>query len=261
VNGIFLFAYLSRVKSAIIRVIFLTSIRMRHVKKLIYFWGSVLLAGAVSMNALAAEKKLASDKERLSYAIGVQIGKSLKGDGLTSAEIDPSVMGQAIGDVISDGKLQLSVQEMQAALQAFQQKKAAEREAQAKANKEAGDKFRAENKKKKGVKETKDGIQYEILKKGEGEKPKATDTVTVNYVGKLINGKVFDSSIERHHPATFPLNGVIKGWTEILPMMPEGSKWRVVIPPELAYGERGAGGVIGPNETLIFEIELLSIKK
>jgi FKBP-type peptidyl-prolyl cis-trans isomerase FklB len=104
-------------------------------------------------------------------------------------------------------------------------------------------------------------MQYEILKEGNGEKPKATDQVTVHYHGTLIDGTVFDSSVKRGQPATFPLNGVIKGWTEIVQMMPVGSKWKVVIPPELAYGENGAGGAIGPNETLVFEIELISIKK
>jgi len=110
------------------------------------------------------------------------------------------------------------------------------------------------------VKVTKSGIQYEVLKAGSGKKPKPTDTVTVDYTGKLVNGKVFDSSVERGHPATFQLDGVIKGWTEILPMMKVGSKWRVVIPPEMAYGERGVGNAIGPNETLIFDIELKDIK-
>lgn len=227
-------------------------------KQLFYFWGSILLASAVTMNAFAADSKYTTEKERLSYAIGVQIGGSLKQQGFT--DIDASALGQAIADVLSGAKPQVSMQDMQAAIQSFQKKKMAEREAEGKAAKEAGDKFRAENLKKKGVKVTKDGIQYEILKAGNGKKPKPTDTVTVDYTGKLINGKVFDSSIERGQPATFPLDGVIKGWTEILPMMKVGSKWRVVIPPELAYGEHGAGGAIGPNETLIFDIELKAIK-
>jgi FKBP-type peptidyl-prolyl cis-trans isomerase FklB len=231
---------------------------MRHVKQQIYFWGSLLLALAISTNALAAGSKYKTEKERLSYAIGVQIGGSLKQQGFD--DIDPAALGQAVADVLSGAKLKVSKEDMQAAVQAFQNKKMAEHEAQAKANQAAGDKFRAKNKKKKGVKVTKDGIQYEVLKKGTGKHPTTKDTVTVHYTGKLINGKVFDSSVERGQPATFPLDGVIKGWTEILPMMKVGSKWRIVIPPELAYGERGAGHVIGPNATLIFEIELLSIK-
>lgn len=227
-------------------------------KRLFYFWGAILMTSAISVNAVAADGKYKTEKERLSYAIGMQIGGSLKQQGFT--DIDPVVLGQAISDVLAGKKPEVSMEDMQAAIQAFQQRKTAEREAAGKVAKEAGDKYRAENKKKKGVKVTKDGIQYEILKKGKGKKPTVNDTVTVHYTGKLINGKVFDSSVERGHPATFPLNGVIKGWTEILPMMSVGSKWRIVIPPELAYGERGAGNVIGPNETLIFEIELLSIK-
>jgi len=232
---------------------------MRHVKQLFYFWGSVLLASAIAMNAMAAESKFKTEKERLSYAIGTQIGQSLKQQGFD--DIDPVALGQAVADILAGRELQVSKEDMQAAVAAFQKRKMAEREASAKANKEAGDKYLAQNKKKKGVKVTKDGLQYEIIKKGNGKKPKATDTVTVNYTGKLINGTEFDSSIKRGHPATFQVNGVIKGWTEILQMMPVGSKWHVVIPAELAYGERGAGNVIGPNETLIFDIELISISK
>lgn len=228
-------------------------------KQLFYFWGSVLLASAIAMNAMAAESKFKTEKERLSYAIGTQIGQSLKQQGFD--DIDPVALGQAVADILAGRELQVSKEDMQAAVAAFQKRKMAEREASAKANKEAGDKYLAQNKKKKGVKVTKDGLQYEIIKKGNGKKPKATDTVTVNYTGKLINGTEFDSSIKRGHPATFQVNGVIKGWTEILQMMPVGSKWHVVIPAELAYGERGAGNVIGPNETLIFDIELISISK
>lgn len=227
-------------------------------KQLLYFWGSVLLASAISLNALAAESQYKTEKERLSYAIGTQIGRSLKQQGFD--DIDPAALGQAVADILSGHEPRVSNEDMQAAVAAFQKRKLAERDAAGKANKEAGDKFLAKNKKSKGVKVTKDGIQYEIIKQGKGKKPKATDTVTVNYTGKLINGKVFDSSVERGQPATFQVNGVIKGWTEILQMMPVGSKWHVVIPADLAYGARGAGNVIGPNETLIFDIELLSIK-
>jgi FKBP-type peptidyl-prolyl cis-trans isomerase len=227
------------------------------VKQPLRIWFIILFISAVTTTALAADKKFASEKERLSYAIGVQIGGSLKQQGFT--DIDPVALGAAIADVLNNNKMQVSTEDMQAAIKSFQKKKMAELEAKGKAAKEAGDKYRAKNKKKKGVKVTKSGIQYEILKAAKGKKPKATDTVTVHYKGSLVNGKVFDSSIARGKPATFPLNGVIKGWTEILPMMSVGSKWRVVIPPELAYGAHGSGP-IGPNETLIFEIELLSIK-
>lgn len=228
-------------------------------KRHFYFWGSAMLACAMSMNAAAAGKKPSTDKERLSYAIGVQIGGSLKRQGLDK-DIDTKVLGEAITDVLKGHKPRLSEEEMKAAFEKFQKQKLAERAAEGKVAKAAGDKFRAKFKKKKGVKVTKSGIMYQVIKQGKGKKPKAGDTVTVNYTGKLVNGKVFDSSIERGRPATFKVDGVIKGWTEVLQMMPVGSKWHVVIPPDMAYGERGAGGAIGPDETLIFDIELLSIK-
>jgi FKBP-type peptidyl-prolyl cis-trans isomerase FklB len=127
-------------------------------------------------------------------------------------------------------------------------------------NKADGEAFLAENRKKEGVKVLPDGLQYKVLKEGNGKKPKADETVTVNYRGTLIDGTEFDSSIKRGEPSTFRVSGVIKGWTEALQLMPVGSKWQLFIPPELAYGERGAGEVIPPNSTLIFEVELLSIK-
>ena len=210
-------------------------------------------------NSQAADKKFSTQKEKLSYALGVQIGNNMKAQGIT--DVDAKTIGAAIADVMKGSKLQLSHEEMQAALTAYQQEMEKKRMATASAAKAKGDKFLADNKKRKDVKVTDSGLQYEILTEGKGEKPKATDTVTVHYHGSLIDGTVFDSSVKRGQPATFPLNGVIKGWTEIVQMMPTGSKWKVVIPPELAYGENGAGGAIGPNETLIFEIELLSIKK
>lgn len=131
----------------------------------------------------------------------------------------------------------------------------------ANSNKEKGDAFRAKNKLKKGVNILANGMQYEVLTTGKGAKPKITDKVTVHYHGTLVDGTVFDSSVKRGVPATFPVNRVIKGWQIILPMMNEGSKWRVVIPPELAYGSRGAGRLIGADATLIFEIEIFSIDK
>lgn len=140
-------------------------------------------------------------------------------------------------------------------------KSPAERAARAKANLKKGEDFLAENKKKEGVKTTKSGLQYIVLKEGSGIKPYATDTVQVHYHGTLLDGSVFDSSVKRGEPATFPLNHVIPGWTEILQLMPKGSKWCVFIPPDLAYGQRGTpDGKIGPNETLVFEIELLDIQ-
>ncbi len=227
---------------------------MQNFTKTILITASLSL---VTVNAIAADYK--SEKDKLSYAIGVQMGNSLKQQKIN--EVDPKVIGQAIEDVMSGAKLKVSKEDMQAAMTAFQQKMMAKQKAAANDKKVAGDKFRADNKKRKGVKELANGIQYEVLKDAKGAKPKATDKVTVHYHGTLIDGTVFDSSVKRGKPASFPLNGVIKGWQEVLPLMQTGSKWKVVIPPELAYGERGAGGSIGPNETLIFEIELISIDK
>lgn len=219
---------------------------------------TLLLGCSAGTGVLAADKKFTTEKEKLSYAIGVQLGGSLKQQGIT--DLDTAALAQAIDDMLNGRQPKVSVQEMQAALDAYRQKLMAEKEAEAKKASAAGDKFRKDNKKKKGVTELANGIQYEVLKKGDGKKPGKTDTVTVHYHGSLVDGKVFDSSVKRGQPATFPLNGVIKGWQEVLPLMPTGSKWKVVIPPELAYGAKGAGASIGPNETLIFEIELLAIK-
>lgn len=207
----------------------------------------------------AGESELKTEKQRFSYAIGVQIGGSLQRDGL---DVDAAIIGQAIGDVLSKSKLRLSSEEMQAAFTSFQNKKAKEMQALADANMKKGKAFMEKHGKEKGVKVLDNGIQYKILKAGKGKKPSATDTVVVNYRGRLVDGTEFDSSYKRGQPATFTVNGVIQGWQEVLPLMPVGSKWEVVIPPQLAYGERGTGGgVIGPNDTLVFDIELLDIKK
>jgi FKBP-type peptidyl-prolyl cis-trans isomerase FklB len=216
---------------------------------------SVLL---VATPVFAADD-LKTDDQKFGYAIGFQIGQNLKNQGL--GDIDVKAMSQAISDVLKDQDLQLSMEQMQQAVQAKQQKMMADREAKGGEAKAAGEKFLAENKKKPGVKTLDSGIQYKVITEGKGEKPAPDSTVVAHYSGKLINGTEFDSSYKRGEPATFPLNGVIKGWQEILPMMSVGSKWEVYIPSELAYGERGAGANIGPNETLIFDIELVDIKK
>ncbi|MDA8561595.1 FKBP-type peptidyl-prolyl cis-trans isomerase [Gammaproteobacteria bacterium] len=130
----------------------------------------------------------------------------------------------------------------------------------AEAIKKQGKKFLTENKNKKGIVSLPSGLQYEVISEGNGKKPRETDIVTVDYEGKLLNGQIFDSSYKRGQPASFPVNGVISGWTEALQLMNEGSTWKLYIPPQLAYGEAGAGGVIGPNETLIFKVKLLNVK-
>jgi len=223
---------------------------------------NVKLLVAVSLSCITANLMaidLKSENGKLSYTIGVSMGHSLKRQNMKT--LDPKVIGQAIGDVLSGAKLKLSDADMKAVMAAFRVKMAAERKAAVTKNKVAGDAFRAKNKTRKGVKTLANGMQYEIMKEGKGAKPKATDTVIVHYHGTLIDGTVFDSSVKRGKPATFPVNGVIQGWQKILPMMPAGSKWKVVIPPELAYGPRGTGGTIGRNATLIFEIEYISLKK
>jgi FKBP-type peptidyl-prolyl cis-trans isomerase FklB len=162
-------------------------------------------------------------------------------------------------DALSDGKPALTTEEMQAALTAERDKQLKVLQEKVAENKKAGDKYRAENAKKKGVKSLDNGIQYKIITSGKGKQASAESEVTVHYRGSLINGTEFDSSYKRDKPATFGLTGVIKGWQEIVPMMKEGDKWAVVIPPELGYAEKGAGNAIGPGETLLFEIELIKV--
>jgi FKBP-type peptidyl-prolyl cis-trans isomerase FklB len=212
----------------------------------------VLWAGQV----LAAN--LSTDKQRFSYMIGLQVGQQLKND---NVELDESAFLAAIKDAMSGAKPQLSKEEMQTTLQHIQQQQAAEAKKQGEQNRIEGEKFLAANKDKPGVKVTASGLQYKVIKPGTGAKPKPTDNVVVDYRGTLIDGREFDSSYARGEPATFPVNGVIKGWQEALQLMKEGAKWQIYVPADLAYGERGAGGLIGPNATLIFDVELHKIKK
>ncbi len=190
--------------------------------------------------------------------MGVQIGKQLKNQGLK--DIDADEVSQAIKDVLNDRDLALSETEMQELLTAKQQQLNADRMIKGKEAKAAGDRFLLQNKSKPGVVTMANGLQYRVIKAGSGVKPTATNSVVAHYSGTLINGTEFDSSYKRGQPATFPVNGVIQGWQQILPMMATGSTWEVFIPSNLAYGERGAGGSIGPNETLIFKIELIEVK-
>lgn len=196
--------------------------------------------------------------DKVSYFIGLNMGGQFKEQGVA---IDIASLTEAIKAAISGEKPKYSQEELMAAMQAFEasmQAKAATRGQEAKSK---GDKFLADNGKKKGVTTTASGLQYEVIKAGDGPKPAATDKVNVHYHGTLIDGKVFDSSVERGMPITFGVQEVIKGWTEALQLMPVGSKWKIFIPSQLAYGEQGAGGDIGPNEALIFEVELLGIVK
>ena len=205
---------------------------------------------------------LTTPKAKASYAIGANIGKSMKKEGV---ELDPALLARGIRDGISGGKLLLTDEEAQAALMAFsaemRKKQEAKQAEMGDANKKEGDAFLAANKAKAGIVTLPSGLEYKILAPGTGPKPAPDDTVVCNYRGILINGTEFDSSYKRGQPATFPVTGVIKGWTEALQLMPVGSKWQLIVPPDLAYGQRGAGADIGPNATLIFEVELLSIQE
>lgn len=210
---------------------------------------------------LAEDQAAMSARAKTGYSLGADIGKMLKQQGL---EVDVQAFTKGFADAMAGVPLALSEEEMRQVLQAFQQdamaKQQEHRRAEAAANKKAADAFLAENKGKAGVVTLPSGLQYKVLKEGTGATPKETDTVTVHYRGTLIDGTEFDSSYSRGEPATFPVKGVIKGWTEALQHMKVGSKWQLFVPPELAYGERGAGRAIGPNQTLIFEVELLGIE-
>ena len=203
---------------------------------------------------------LKTEKDKLSYALGMDIGGSLKSQ---SIDIDPDAFAKGVKDTVEGNKALLTNEEFQSTMQKFQQEMVAKQADQSKViaekNKAEGEAFLAENRKKAGVVTTDSGLQYIVLEEGSGDSPKATDTVSVHYKGSLINGTEFDSSYKRNQPASFPVNGVIPGWTEALQLMKPGAKWKIFIPSDIAYGERGAGQQIGPNATLIFEVELLSI--
>lgn len=213
-----------------------------------------LLASAPLFAAEAPE--LTKEQQKFSYALGFQIGQSLKQN---AADIDVKALTQSIEDVLTGKPPRISMQEMQKSYESGQKKIRDKMSAAGDKNSKAGEDFLAANKKKPGVTTLPSGLQYKVMKAGTGKKPQATSTVTVHYRGTLINGKEFDSSYKRNEPTTFQLDRVIKGWQEALPLMPEGAKWQIFVPSELAYGARGAGSDIGPNETLIFEIELLKV--
>jgi FKBP-type peptidyl-prolyl cis-trans isomerase FklB len=227
-----------------------------------------ILAVALCLGLVACQKgtqdtsKLTTQKDSVSYCIGMDIGKNLKSQ---SVEVTPEILARGIQDVLDSSKKVLTEEQAQKVMIEFQKQLMAKQNEKMKVvgekNKKDGEAFLIENKKKEGVVTLPSGLQYKILTAGTGKKPKLDETVTVNYRGTLIDGTEFDSSIKRGQPATFPCHGVIKGWTEALQLMPVGSKWQLFVPSELAYGAQGAGGVIGPDATLIFEIELLSSSK
>lgn len=204
---------------------------------------------------------LKTQKEKFSYALGMKMGANLKKQ---EVPVDAAILERGLKDALAGGKTMLTDEEAQAALNDVQndlRKKQQEKMQEAgAANKKEGETFLAANKAKAGVVTLPSGLQYKIEKEGSGPKPTANDSVSCNYRGTLIDGKEFDSSTKHGGPATFPVNGVIKGWTEALQLMPVGSKWQLFIPADLAYGDRGAGPDIGPDSTLVFEVELVSIQ-
>jgi FKBP-type peptidyl-prolyl cis-trans isomerase FklB len=213
----------------------------------------------------SAPAPLTTRKQKFSYALGMDIGTKVGGSlKQQSVEVDPALVSQGLKDAMAGSKTRLTQDEAQAVLKEVQTEVGKQRQekmaAAAAKNKTEGDTFLAANKGKQGVVTLSSGLQYKILTAGTGPKPAATDTVVCNYRGTLIDGKEFDSSYKRGQPATFGVSQVIKGWTEALQLMPVGSKWQLFIPSTLAYGERGAGADIGPDSTLIFEVELLSIQ-
>ena len=216
-------------------------------------FGSVLLA----QNKTTPK----TQKEKVSYSIGVNIGKNMKIQGI---DVDQAFLIQGMKDGLNSAKTAMTEKDMDATMNSFQQEMMTKMQAKQKVdgekNKKAGDAFLAANKNKDGVITLPSGLQYKILKEGNGAKPTATQTVKCNYRGTLIDGKEFDSSYKRGEPAEFPVGQVIKGWIEALQLMPVGSKWELFIPSDSAYGPNGSGQIIGPNSTLIFEIELISIK-
>ena len=231
-----------------------------RVKSLIVVLCIIFGAGQVS----AADKlELKTQKDKISYSLGMSMGSNLKRDLI---DIDADILARAIKDVLAGASPLMTEQEVRETIAALQKDLTAKQQDKMKTagdkNGKEGEAFLVANKKKEGVKTLPGGLQYKVLAEGKGNSPKATDTVSVNYRGTLIDGTEFDSSYKRGQPATFPVGGVIKGWTEALQLMKEGAKWQLFIRANLAYGESGTqGGPIGPNATLIFEVELISIDK
>lgn len=225
------------------------------------------LASAAALTSLlivtpAALASPESDQEKLSYSIGVTLGKSLSQD---IKKLDVDAFSQAVKDVYGGDDLRMSQEEMAQALTTYQEKMMAEQQAAAKkaaeANREKSEEFLAENAEKEGIETTDSGLQYKVLKSGDGATPGPQDNVKVHYEGKLIDGTVFDSSYQRGEPVEFRVDQVIKGWQQALQMMSVGDTWMIYLPSDLAYGPAGTGGPIGPNEALTFKVELLGVEK
>jgi FKBP-type peptidyl-prolyl cis-trans isomerase FklB len=224
---------------------------------------AAVLGLAMSSTMAATDAaSLATDKDKLSYSIGADLGKNFKNQGI---DINPDALAKGMQDGISGAQLLLTEEQMKDVLNKFQKelmaKRGAEFNKKAEENKVKGEAFLTSNKAKPGIVVLPSGLQYKILEEGKGNKPSKADTVTVEYTGTLIDGTVFDSTEKNGKPATFQVSQVIPGWTEALQLMPAGSTWEIYVPSDLAYGPRSVGGPIGPNETLVFKIHLLSVKK
>ena len=222
---------------------------------------TIIATCLIGTTAMAQEIKLDTHDDKQSYALGMVFGQQIAGSlAQASAEINHEILLRALSDTITQQETLMSMEELQAFLQAEQQKQIEAAQDIAAQSAKAGEMFLAEYEKQDGVQKTESGILYRELEAGDGEMPSSADTVKVHYKGTLKDGSEFDSSYARGKPAEFPVNGVIQGWQEVLPMMKAGAKWEVAIPSDLAYGEQGAGGNIGPNEPLVFVIELIEIK-
>ena len=209
-----------------------------------------------------AQEQLSTDTQKFSYAMGVQVGQQI-GQNLAaqSADIDKDALLMGVSDIINQTGLKLTVQEMQAAVETVQADVQKRQQAQGIRNKIEGEVFLTENKKKKDITELASGLQYQVIIDGTGDQPNPSDTVVVHYRGTLVDGTEFDSSYSRGQPVTISLDNVIKGWQEAVPLMKVGTKWKIFVPSALGYGEKAASPIIGPNATLIFDIELLAINK
>lgn len=220
------------------------------------FFAACIGVAIVSCNSKKEVKSLSGTMDSVSYSIGVNIGQNIKNEKIDSLNLD--ILAQAISDVYNDGNILMDDAQAKKVLQSFLQSQHTKKYD---VNKKAGIDFLEKNKTNAGVVTLESGLQYQIVKEGTGPKPTLNDMVKTHYHGTTVDGKVFDSSVERGEPVTFPVAGVIPGWTEALQLMPVGSKWKVFVPYQLAYGEQGAPPSIDPYSTLIFEVELLSIEK
>jgi FKBP-type peptidyl-prolyl cis-trans isomerase FklB len=217
---------------------------------------TIALSFATSVLGEDKPPQLKDQKDKFSYAVGLNIGMNFKRE---NVDVNPDLILAGIKDGVG-GKAQMTMDQIRDTMVAFEKDMQQKQAEAAKKNTADSEKFLAENKTKEGVKTTADGLQYKVLKEGNGAQPKSTDTVTVNYRGTLVDGTEFDSSYKRGQPATFPVGGVIKGWTEALQLMKVGSKYQLFIPANLAYGDRPPGGQIPPGAALIFEVELMDVK-